>query len=74
MMMEEIYKHALSKKVLAIAAINPKIGDWSAYIDAVPGINHDVEKYEVARSGEKLPYQVAKLIFPLEAQNYKWRD
>lgn len=72
--MEEIRKYALSKKVLAVAVINSSIKDWAAYIDAVPGVNHDVEKHDVTKEGTKLPYEIAKLLFPQVASGYKWRD
>lgn len=70
---EQIFKHALAKRVLAVAVIG-SVGDWAAYIDAVPGTNHDYEKYVVAREGEKLPYEIAILLFPQVARDYKWRD
>lgn len=66
--------YAFNQKVLAVAAVNCNVKDWAAYIDAVPGTNHDYEKYEVARVGNKLPYEIAKLIFPRIASDYKWRD
>lgn len=63
----------LDSKVLAVAVIG-EFGDWAAYIGAVAGKNHDIEMVEVARSGSKLPLNVAKLLFPNHAKNYKWRD
>jgi hypothetical protein len=71
---ELIITHALAQKVLAIAVVNESVGDWSAYINAVPGHNHDIEKVEAARTGEKLPYQIAAILFPNQAQHYRWRD
>ena len=73
-MTEEIFYRALDSKVLAIAVINPAVGDWSAYIGAVPGMNHEQEKTEVARTGNKLDQNIARLIFPDIAARYKWRD
>lgn len=64
---------ALSRKVLTVAVVNERIKDWAAYIDAVPGKSHENEKQEVSQTGEKLPYEIAKLIFPQIASDYKWR-
>ena len=73
-MTEEIIYRALDSEVLATAVINPAVGDWSAYIGAVPGKNHEQEKTEVARTGNKLDTNIAVLIFPNIAARYKWRD
>ena len=48
--------------------------DWSAYIDAVEGKNHDEEFMEVAANGSKLNYQIAKFLFPSLDINYTWRE
>jgi hypothetical protein len=65
---------ALSSRVLAVANVNKQIGDWSAYIDAVPGQNHDEEFMMVSRRGNKLSFEIAKILFSEEAGKYKWRD
>ena len=65
---------ALASKVLVIAVINDDIKDWAAFIDAVPGMDHEQEKIEVARVGNKLPFEIAKLIFPQIASEFQWRD
>lgn len=64
---------ALSSKVLVVAVINKDIRDWAAYIDAVPGKSHEQEKAEVARVGNKLPFEIAKLLFPQIASEFQWR-
>ena len=54
---------ALSSKVLAVA--NTRVeGCWKAYIDAVPGKNHDEEWKDVRGRGVALPHEIAKVIFP----------
>lgn len=68
------YFRALSPQVLAVANINDQVGDWSAYIDAVPGRDHTKEYQEVSRIGAKLPKEIAVLLFPCEAALYRWRD
>lgn len=54
---------ALARRVLAVA-VSGSIGDWSAYIDAVPGAKHSDEMAQVARTGVKLDRKLAELIFP----------
>jgi hypothetical protein len=65
---------ALASRVIVVATANPEVGDWAAYIDAVDGYNHREEYEEVARVGNKLPKQVAEVLFPSEAAQYTWRD
>jgi hypothetical protein len=38
------------------------IGQYN--IDAVPGINHDIEFMDVARLGDKQSKEIAKFLFP----------
>jgi len=68
---EILQTRALAKDVLVVAILEG-VGDWSAYIGAVQGINHDVEQFEVAKFGNKLPEDIARLIFPQVACDYKW--
>jgi len=49
------------------------IDDWSAYIGAVPGKNHTDEDELVAKDGSKLPYWIAKKLFPSMDEMYEWR-
>jgi len=69
-----IILHALGSRVLAVAVVDDQVGDWSAYVDAVPGMNHEREKEEVARKGDKLSFDLARILFPHHAKNFKWRD
>ena len=54
---------ALDSRVIAVA-VEGSIGDWTAYIGAVQGKNHNEEWEEVAQRGTKLPKEVAQLLFP----------
>lgn len=65
---------ALANKVLVVAVVDEDFRRWAAFIDAVPGMDHEQEKIEVARVGNKIPYEIAKLIFPALASKYQWRD
>ncbi len=73
-MPETLIYRALDRRVLVVAVINDNVGDWNAYIGAVPGIKHDHEYAEVAKTGSKLPLPIARLIFPEATSLYKWRD
>lgn len=53
----------LDTRVIAVAK-EGAIGDWAAYIGAVPGNSHENEWPEVAASGSKLPESVANALFP----------
>ena len=53
----------LATRVLVIA-VNRIEGTWNAYVDAVPGIDHDTEWEQVFHTGVKLPRDVADVIFP----------
>ena len=56
-------RHALANRVLAVA--NTRVeGAWCAYINAVPGRDHEMEQEEVLRVGDKLIEEVALLLFP----------
>ena len=54
----------LASRVLVVASVNEPVGDWSAYIDAVPGMNHEREWQDVAKIGTKLPQDHAEFLFP----------
>ena len=64
---------ALASKVLVVAKQGGRGDDWAAYIDAVPGISHCIEWQLVAERGTKLPYNVAKVLFPAFDAKYEWR-
>jgi len=53
----------LAHNVLAVATTRIE-GAWKAYIGAVPGFNHELEKEEVFRQGTQLPEDVARCLFP----------
>jgi len=63
---------ALDRKVLTVA-IEGEVEDWAAYIGAVPGNSHQHESEEVARHGTKLPFDVAKALFPDFHRRFRWR-
>ena len=73
-MTEKIIHKALDKRVLAIAVINTAVKDWSAYIGAVPGINHEKEKYEMMSTSTKLDKRIAMMLFGAITEGYRWRD
>ena len=58
-----VTRRALARRVLAIARTRIE-GSWAAYIDAVPGINHELEQDEVLHNGEKLMEETARSLFP----------
>ncbi len=77
---EGMYEHeaeyyVLASKVMTIAIANISVGDWAAYIDAVPGENHDEEFNQLLekRGSTKLPYEIAKIIYPYYDNKYVWR-
>lgn len=57
------YLHALGLRVLCVAHTRLE-KTWSAYCDAVPGKDHDLEAEEVFRTGAKLQEHVACVLFP----------
>jgi len=63
---------ALASKVLAVA-VEGGIGDWAAYVGAVPGIDHDREWQDVKEHGTKLPQTIAEILFPKWKNTYVWR-
>ncbi len=73
-MVKKYHARALSSKVLAVASFDEQVGDWSAYIDAVAGEDHDAEFMEVAKHGDKLSHDLARVLFPYENKVYRWRD
>lgn len=70
--MKRITYLALSNKVLVVA-VEGSVGDWTAYIDAVAGQDHEEEMREVARHGAKIPKWMAKRLFPSFHKAFKWR-
>lgn len=64
---------ALDRKVLCIA-VKGDVNDWSAYIGAVEGNRHVDEAQTVAENGTKLPYWMARKLFPSMDAAYWWRE
>ena len=61
----------MSQKVLVVAT-QGTVGDWSAYIDAVPGIDHKNEIKEVIERGSKVSPRIAAAMFPdLDIKKYR---
>ena len=58
-----IRRHELAMRVIAVAKTRIE-GSWAAYIDAVPGDNHDRETPAVLERGAKLREPVARVLFP----------
>ncbi len=64
---------SIGYKVLAVASMNFEVGDWACYIDAVPGIHHDLEWEAVAAEGDKCDETLATILFPRIADSMQWR-
>ena len=63
---------ALSLGVVAVAK-EGEINDWAAYIGKTEGNNHYKESFQVEKHGTKIPYKVARILFPEFDQNLRWR-
>ena len=59
---------ALATRVIVVCVANyretKELFDWTCYIDAVPGIDHDKEYMQVAKFGTKLEPKMASMLFP----------
>lgn len=71
--MNRIEYKALDSKVLAVAVRGGRGDDWTAYIGAVEGNNHEEEAVKVAAEGSKLPCVIAEKLFPDWATEFEWR-
>ena len=58
--------------VLAVA-VEGEVKDWAAYVGATMGDSHEREFQDVARRGTKLPYGVARVLFPDFDRDFIWR-
>ncbi len=58
-----VKRQALAHNILVVATTRRE-GKWSAYISAVPGVNHDDEWEEVLRHGTKILETLASVLFP----------
>jgi len=72
--MTEIQIRKLARRILVVAKQGGMGRDWAAYIGVVRGVNHDNEWQHVADYGDKVPYEVAKALFPTFAEKYMWRE
>lgn len=60
--------------VLAVASVNPRVGDWAAYIGGIVWRTEAPEAIDqVKRHGTKLPVGVAFALFPGLAALYEYR-
>jgi len=55
--------YALDRCVLAVMVVNHTVGDWTAYVGAVPGLRHSEEYRSVANGGSHLPKATAEALF-----------
>lgn len=69
-----LYIKTLAPDVLCVAKVNKKIGDWTAYIKGISGTNYKKDIIQVANWGSKLPYKIAKLLFPTLDKKFTWRE
>lgn len=70
-----IYRYkALTRKVLTVAVVNTRTFDFSVYIDAVEGKNHDNEFMKVADYGSKLSKELAMILYSGLFIKFNWRD
>ena len=76
-MKRKINYYPLESKVLAVSVANYEedgtLYDLTAYVDAVAGYNHKNEYPTIADTGNKIPREVACLLFPGLDKN-KWRN
>lgn len=64
--------YVLDNHVIAVAA-EGYADDWAAYIGQMAGDSLDTDVHSVRRTGRKLPYEVAIILFP-QFKDLKWRD
>jgi len=65
--------YAFKTDILAVAVRGGTGKDWAAYICVVKGNVHDKEAVYAADNGQKLPYEIAKILFPEVDAEYAWR-
>lgn len=58
-----IVRRVLTRRVMIVAKTRVECA-WAAYMDAVPGCNHDSEQEAVLRHGDKLLEETARFFFP----------
>lgn len=65
---------ALHQYFMAVAVVSPQYKDFAAYWGPVPGWSHADEWEEVSRTGDKVPIEHAKLMFPSLFKWFQWRE
>ena len=63
----------LAHDVMVVAHVWPLVGDFRAYIGAVPGKDHDNEIEPVLAYGAKVPEAIARAVFPDSDALTYWR-
>ncbi len=63
---------ALDMRVIVVA-VQGEVDDWSAYIGAVTGDNHNEEWEKVSERGAKLPKEVAYALIDAGFLSPTWR-
>jgi hypothetical protein len=58
-----LLRRPLSARVMCVAATRIE-GAWSAYVDSVAGLQHEVEWQTVRENGTKLDEPIARAVFP----------
>jgi len=73
--MSTLHTHELGPRVLAVASVNEKVGDWAVYIDSISE-EYDLESnsINVAKMGVKTSQKVGEALFPEFAKQYRWRS
>jgi len=66
------WRSLYSHRVLVVAKQGGHPREWRAYIDAVPGVDHEGEWREVAAQGATLPRELAMLLFPSFAERFRY--
>jgi len=64
----------LDRRILVVASVTKRVGDWSAYIGVTYGEDHKAEFMKVISYGSKIDKALAKHLFPNLALKYIWRE
>ena len=59
----KVFRTAIHHQILVVGNTRQE-GMWSAYVEPVPGMNHDNEWGHVLKHGSKLIEPIARAIFP----------
>lgn len=69
---DKVEYYAFNRYILAVAAYSREYNTWSAYIDVVAGNDHTAEAEITAEYGSLMTHEIASIIFPKIAAEYKW--